>query len=526
MMEPLESRRLLSGAVAPLGTTSADISLVNDPNIVLTLNDKQLASTSVLSFGPVGQKTKSITKKISLYDIQGSFPANFLGSDPSSNVSMATLPAGFTLSTKPGADAAHAFLLVTFKPSTAATTSGTITIPGPEDGSNSNISFNVRVSGGVQAQNLYQDPYIELSLTGQRLLKDYTLAFGQVAQGSGTLSKTISLYDSQGSFPLNFFSLNFGGGSLPSDFSVSTALGADSAHATLTVTFTPTTPGPAGGSIVIPVSDGGNFVIAFNVRATVLPTADVSVNRIDMARLPSAANSIHAINGNIHPKGLAHVQLLNDSTYTESGPVSINLYASLTPLIGDAIPADAILLGTGTNENITIKTGKMKPVLVHYAFPVLSETGKYNIIAVATAPTIIVASGAVYSSPILQPIQAPEINLSGIATQSPPFLTQKTARITVPISNSGTVRAKANVQFNIYIETPEDQTDPPSASSLLGTFNLNYSVGPDREAIRTLNLGQTVQAGDEIVAEITAVRVPATNTANNTTTLPDSFAVR
>jgi hypothetical protein len=513
MMEPLESRRLLSGAVAPLDATSAT---PNDPNITLTLNGKPLTSTDVLNFGPVGQRGQPVKKRISLSDANGGLPDSL-------EISQVTPPGGFSLSTKNGADAEHATLIITLTPG-AAGTSGpeTITIP-VTDGSNITLTVTSKVTATPPAQNLSEDPFIVLSQNGQRLTKDFTLAFGQVAVDSGPYTKTISLFDSQGSFPLNFFSLNFGGAATPAGYSVSTALGADSAHATMTVTFSPHTVGAAGGTIALPVFDGGNFVIAFNVGGTVLPTAATTVTRVVMGRLPKIAGNSFRIGG-VPQNGLAHVQLTNqDPTNAESGTVNVVLYATTAAMLDTS---NALVLGTGSGT-LTIKATRSKSIRVRIKFPVLQESANYNIFAVATGPSLITNNTFTYQSPILQFIAAPEINLSGLATQSPAFLVKKTSRVSVPIVNSGNVRAQAGLQLDIYTVAPSSEPDTTSLPSLLGTFNLNYSIDPNREAIRTLNLGQSVPAGFEIMAILTAVRLPAANAAIDKTVLPsDSFAVR
>ena len=567
----------MSTAVAPLAATTPSPpppaqDLYLDPFVVLYENGQRLSKSAVVAFGQVAQNGAPITKTISLYYSQGN-PANTqvdgyqfaISSNQTNNI--AALQSDSVSGS--GADIVSQFQSHKLEISNRATvvieseneewlvkngdkyylivrdTDGNLdvsryhfVIDSKDTGANGTVASIAALVTDLESNKLTANIIDAFRAFGYSLRHNttvqtstpaisWTITSGAVAyqvtkDASGTLTVAFRGKGPTGEFP------PLGGVSAPSGFIVpSPIITSDKVHATLTITFDPEAlasdiAGPVGGTIVIPIVDGSNYVIALNVKATVLPTAAVSVTRIDMGRLPKIAGNSFRIGG-VPENGLAHVQLTNsNTTFSETGAVNVVLYASTSDTLDTT---DALVLGTGSTT-LTIKADRSKAVKVPFKFPVLQQSADYHVFAVATGSTLIAPSGAQYGSPILLPIAAPEINLSGIATQSPAFLTRNTTRINVPIANSGNVRAQANVQLTIYTLPPPSEPGASSSPSLLGTFDLSYSIDPGREAIRTLNLGRTVPAGFEILAVINAVRLPAATASLDTSNLPDSFAVR
>lgn len=359
------------------------------------------------------------------------------------------------------------------------------------------------------AQNLYIDPFVLLSINGTRLKRDFVLDFGSIAQGAASITKTISLSSSQGNLP------GFGAVSEPGGYAASIVHASDPRFATMVITFTPTTPGKANGTIVFPVEDGSGRDIAINVTANVLPTASVQISRIDMARLP-------AIAGGSLPKGVAHVQFYNNGPLNESGEIDVGLYASTSATFN---AAGSLFLGTG-NADLTLKSYQTKKISVRFSYPIPPTPGNYYIFAVADGPTLVTAAGSQYLLPYQEPILPPEINLSGVSTDSPLPIKQGKSRITIPIANSGNVRANAAVSLSLFTETAGSNGIEAPVEINLGNFVLDYSIAAGKGAIRSVVLNQRLPADELVYAEITAIHQSVSSSVLDISTVPETFTVR
>ncbi|HEY1683730.1 MAG TPA: hypothetical protein VGG19_03125 [Tepidisphaeraceae bacterium] len=584
MMEPLESRRLLSAVVAAATTTSPSPGnappaqeLYQDPFIQVSYQGKILSRDAVLGFGSFAQNGESITKTISLYYTQGN-PQLPNHETDGSVLTIKSNQAKDIASLQSGSvDQGGADLIKQFA-SEGITLSKNALVVTEATGSewlvkNGNQYYLIDVVDGNLAVTRYHfvvdpkgtgakgnapsisaliasldtntntDTNIKVTTTlrqafaayGVSLKKHATIQVENVGSfwyvSSGLLVYSVA-YSSTGVLAVSIAGGNTSGvfpplipqnvTNNPAGFSASIpVVNSDHVHATFTITFDPADvkPGKSAGNIIFFVNDGSNDVVAVNVSATVLPIAAVKVSRIDIGRLPKPNNPSSSTN--VLPKnGLAHVQLSNTGSLMETGSVQVDLYASTTD---SANTADATFLGTG-EAALEIKSDRNKAVKVHFVYSQVTQAGQYYIFAVATGPSLIAISGATYISPITETISPPEINLSGVATSSPSFLTHSTTQIAVPILNSGNITAHGIVDVSIYTLPPSSEPGASSSPSLLGSYELEYDIKRQRQAIRTIRIGTPVDAGWEILAEITAVHVPAD--VIDASTLPDTFAVR
>lgn len=367
---------------------------------------------------------------------------------------------------------------------------------------------------GVPSEHRYNDPYISLFYNGKQFRKGQTVEFGQVIQGTAAITKNITLVNSHQPITTSIIGQII----TPTNYTATVIYNTSNPfQATLAITFTPVTIGRNAGTVVVQTKDGTGGSISVNVSAQVLPPPTVNVSRIDMSK------SVVVVGGN-GAQGSARVQLTNMSaTNRISGNVTVKLYASSDSVLDTA--TDTFLGSTATE--VGIKPGISKPVKVHLTYPLPSASGNFHIFAVATGNTVISPEGGEYLSPIQQPIERPTVSLAGVATATPTFTTNSPTVLSIPIANEGNVDTNVTATVELFSVPPGTNFDGGEPAELLKTYKLNYFIKVNRKAIRKVSIPGPVAAGQEIIAELTDIKLPKKLAkADQASVLPDAFAVR
>lgn len=365
-------------------------------------------------------------------------------------------------------------------------------------------------TASAPAQHRYQDPFVQILVNGKTVKKGYVLNFGRLPLSSAPVTKTVTLVSLQGGFPFDNAKIR-----TPTDFSILYGTSSEPDRLPLQVTFTPTTVGHSHGTVVIPTSDNSGYVLALNVSAVVLPPPSVQISRIDIGRLPNLA-------GGDHSKGTAHLKLTNVSDATLRGPVTIQLFASTDQNFS---ATDDLLLGTAKRA-VKVAADHTNQLNLKFQYPVPPESGNYYIFAVASGDRMISPAGGVYLSPIQQTIQKPEISLAGVPTQTPSYTTNNPTRVVLPVINKGNITAFAKIDATLYSTADAGSFNPSTAQKLDSYTNLNYRIRPGRTILRRVRVSQSIPAGQEIIAVITAIHLPSNLNSFSTSEVPDIFRVR
>jgi uncharacterized repeat protein (TIGR01451 family) len=227
------------------------------------------------------------------------------------------------------------------------------------------------------------------------------------------------------------------------------------------LSFSPIGSGTTNITVTATDLAGGTATSTFALNVTGLTAATNFSLGVVKSTLPA-----QAILGS-HFAGKVTVDVTNQSSSTQKGPLTVNLYA----LADGASDAASTLLASLARKGVTIKAGKTLALV----FPVIKlppglVAGSYTIIARTLDSQGSLSSVGVGSA---LTVTAPLIDLTGTVVMSPTFANVgQTFSLTLDLSNSGNIPATGPLQISFALSDSLAGTDPFSLETVVTHINL------------------------------------------------------